>query len=39
MKNQQDLPHNINLINKPIKLLGIYISNNSVNKLGKYYLQ
>ena len=38
-KNQQDLPHNINWTNKPIKLLSIYISNNSVNKLGKYYLQ
>ena len=38
-KKQQNLPHNINWTNKPIKLLSIYISNNSVNKLGKYYLQ
>ena len=28
-KNRQDLPHNINWTNKPIKLLGIYISNNT----------
>ena len=26
-KNQQDLPHNINWTNTPIRLLGIYIGN------------